>query len=100
MIEPVKCTNVLIEYVTLNDYPFWCVHPTFCTNVTIRGLKIISHNSNNDGIDPDSCTDVLVEDCYLDQSDDCMAIKAGRDQDAWRIRQTVPEYSGTQHDHF
>jgi len=84
MIEPFGCTNVLIEGVTLNDYPFWCVHPTFCRNVTIRKLKIESHNSNNDGIDPDSSKDVLIEDCYLDQSDDCIAIKAGRDQDAWR----------------
>jgi len=85
MIEPFECTNVLIEGVTLNDYPFWCVHPTFCTNVTIRKLRIESHNSNNDGIDPDSSKDVLIEDCYLDQSDDCIAIKAGRDQDAWRV---------------
>ncbi len=85
MIEPFECKNVLIEGVTLNDYPFWCVHPTFCTNVTIRKLRIESHNSNNDGINPDSSKDVLIEDCYLDQSDDCLAIKAGRDQDAWRI---------------
>ncbi len=84
MIEPFECKNVLIEGVTLNDYPFWCVHPTFCTNVTIRKLRIESHNSNNDGIDPDSCTDVLIEDCWLDQSDDCLAIKAGRDNSAWR----------------
>ena len=82
--EPFECTNVLIEDVTILDYPFWCVHPTFCTNVTIRGLVIDSHNSNNDGLDPDSCTDVLMEDCWLDQSDDCVAIKAGRDNSAWR----------------
>jgi polygalacturonase len=84
MIEPFECRNVLIEGVTLNDYPFWCVHPVFCTNVTIRKLRIESHNSNNDGIDPDSSKDVLIEDCYLDQSDDCLAIKAGRDNSAWR----------------
>jgi len=84
MIEPFECKNVLIEGVTLNDYPFWCVHPTFCTNVTIRNLTIDSHNSNNDGLDPDSCKDVLIESCYLDQSDDSLAIKAGRDRDAWR----------------
>ena len=82
--EPFECTNVLIEDVTLLDYPFWCVHPTFCTNVTIRRLVIDSHNSNNDGLDPDSCRDVLLEDCWLDQSDDCLAIKAGRDNSAWR----------------
>ncbi|MHC4679666.1 MAG: glycoside hydrolase family 28 protein [Planctomycetota bacterium] len=84
MFEPFECTNVLIEGVTLKDYPFWCVHPTFCTNVTIRKLVIDSHNSNNDGIDPDSSTDVLIEDCWLDQSDDPLAIKAGRDNSAWR----------------
>ncbi|MCH9022381.1 MAG: glycoside hydrolase family 28 protein [Planctomycetes bacterium] len=82
--EPFECTNVLIENVTILDYPFWCVHPTFCTNVTIRGLVIDSHNNNNDGIDPDSCRDVLIEDCFLDQSDDCLAIKAGRDNSSWR----------------
>jgi len=82
--EPFECRNVLIEDVTILDYPFWCVHPTYCTNVTIRRLVIDSHNSNNDGLDPDSCADVLMEDCFLDQSDDCLAIKAGRDNSAWR----------------
>jgi len=82
--EPFECTNVLIEDVTILDYPFWCVHPVYCTNVTIRRLVLDSHNSNNDGLDPDSCTDVLMEDCFLDQSDDCLAIKAGRDNSAWR----------------
>jgi len=82
--ESFECKNVLIEDVTILDYPFWCVHPTFCTNVTIRRLVVDSHNSNNDGLDPDSCTDVLMEDCRLDQSDDCVAIKAGRDNSAWR----------------
>jgi len=103
MIEPFECKNVLIEGVTLNDYPFWCVHPVFCTNVTIRKLRIESHNSNNDGLDPDSCTDVLMEDCFLDQSDDCLAIKAGRDNSAWRagkpcqnivVRKMPPNFDG------
>ncbi|MFQ6008859.1 MAG: glycoside hydrolase family 28 protein [Candidatus Zixiibacteriota bacterium] len=85
MIEPYECENVLIEDVKIVDYPFWCVHPTFCTNVTVRKLRLDSHNSNNDGINPDSSTDVLIEDCWLDQSDDAIAIKAGRDQDAWRV---------------
>ncbi|MBW8035182.1 MAG: glycoside hydrolase family 28 protein [Planctomycetes bacterium] len=82
--EPFECTNVLIEDVTINDYPFWCIHPVMCTNVTIRRLYIDSHNSNNDGLDPDSSKDVLIEDCWLDQSDDGLAIKAGRDNSAWR----------------
>jgi hypothetical protein len=35
-------------------------------------------------IDPDSCTDVVIEDCYFHAGDGGIAIKAGRDQDAWR----------------
>ena len=85
MIEPYECENVLIEGVTIVDYPFWCIHPTFSKNVTVRKVRLDSHNSNNDGINPDSSTDVLIEDCWLDQSDDAIAIKAGRDQDAWKI---------------
>lgn len=84
LIEPFECKNVLIEGVTLRDSPFWVVHPIFCTNVTVRGVKVDSLALNNDGCDPDSCTDVLIEDCTFHTGDDGIAIKAGRDADAWR----------------
>ncbi len=83
LIEFYECENVLIEGVTLKSSPFWTVHPVFCTNVTIRGLNIQAGTTNDDGIDPDSCTDVLIEDCTVNTHDDAISIKAGRDQDAW-----------------
>jgi polygalacturonase len=83
LVEFYECENVLIEGVTLKSSPFWTVHPVFCTNVTIRGLDIRAGTTNDDGIDPDSCTDVLIEDCTINTHDDAIAIKAGRDQDAW-----------------
>lgn len=84
-IEPVRCRNVLIAGVTVVDSPMWEVHPLYCTNVTVRGIKISSHGKNNDGCDPDSCTDVLIKDCVFDTGDDCIAIKAGRDHDGRRV---------------
>jgi polygalacturonase len=42
---------VLIEGVTLVDSPFWVVHPTFCSNVIVRGVTVISPHINNDGVD-------------------------------------------------
>ena len=84
MIQPYECRNVLIQGVTFKDSPFWVVHPTFCTNVIVRGVTVDSLTINNDGCDPDSCADVLIEDCYFHTGDDGIAIKAGRDQDAWR----------------
>lgn len=87
MIEPFGCKNVLIEGVTIHDSPYWVIHPLFCDNVTVRGVTIDSWNRNNDGCDPEYTTNVLIEDCVFNTGDDAIAIKAGRDQDAWRIGQ-------------
>ncbi|HEX8369387.1 MAG TPA: glycoside hydrolase family 28 protein [Pyrinomonadaceae bacterium] len=84
-IQPYKCKNVLIEGVKIIDSPMWEVHPVLCENVTIRSLHISSHGPNNDGCDPESCKDVLIEDCFFDTGDDCIAIKAGRNEDGRRI---------------
>lgn len=85
MIQFVECTNVLIEGVTVRDSTFWIVHPVLCRNVTARGLRLESMNGNNDGVDPDSSADVLIEDCVFDTGDDAVAIKSGRDQDGWKV---------------
>lgn len=87
MIEPFGCKNVLIEDITILDSPYWVIHPTFCDNVTVRGVTINSYNLNNDGCDPEYTTNVLIENCTFRCGDDAVAIKAGRDQDAWRIGQ-------------
>ena len=86
-IEPFGCKNVLIEGITILDSPWWCIHPLFCDNVTVRGVTIESGNPNNDGCDPEYSTNVLIENCRFNTRDDAIAIKAGRDQDAWRIGQ-------------
>jgi polygalacturonase len=84
-IQPYKCKNVLIEGVKIVDSPMWEVHPVLCENVTIRNLHIATHGPNNDGCDPESCRDVLIEDCFFDTGDDCIAIKSGRNNDGRRI---------------
>ncbi len=82
-IEFIYCENILIEDVTIRNTPFWTIHPVFSKNVTIRGLNIEKGTTNDDGIDPDGCTDVLIENCTIDTEDDAISVKAGRDQDAW-----------------
>jgi polygalacturonase len=63
----------------------WEVHPVLCTNVTVRNLRIETTGPNNDGCDPESCRDVLIEGCLFDTGDDCIAIKSGRNADGRRI---------------
>ena len=63
------------------------IHPIFCNNVIVRDVTVDSHNRNNDGCDPESCSNVLIEGCTFSTGDDAIAIKSGRDNDAWRIGQ-------------
>lgn len=84
-IQPYRCTNVLIEGVTIRNSPMWEIHPALCRNVTVRDVKISSHGPNNDGCDPESCSDVLIYKCEFDTGDDCIAIKSGRNRDGRRV---------------
>jgi unsaturated rhamnogalacturonyl hydrolase len=80
-----RCENVLIAGVKIRRSPMWEIHPLLCTNVTVRGVDIFSHGANNDGCDPESCRDVLIEKCIFDTGDDCIAIKSGRNNDGRRV---------------
>jgi unsaturated rhamnogalacturonyl hydrolase len=84
-IQPYRCRNILIEGVSIVRSPMWEIHPVLSSNVTVRGVKINSHGPNNDGCDPESSRDVLIEDCVFDTGDDCIAIKSGRNNDGRRL---------------
>jgi polygalacturonase len=85
MIEPVKCSNILIEGVTIINGPFWHIHPVLSQNIIVRNVRVDGSGPNNDGCDPESCKDVLIEGCYFNTGDDCIAIKSGRNNDARRV---------------
>jgi len=67
----------------------WELHPVLCRNVIVRGVKINSHGPNNDGCDPESCRDVLIEKCTFDTGDDCIALKSGRNDDGRRLHTPI-----------
>jgi len=81
LIQFVNSKNILIEDVKIEDSPFWCVHILKSKSVTLRGLKYDAHNKNNDGIDIEHSSDVLIENIDFNNADDNIAIKAGRDDD-------------------
>jgi polygalacturonase len=84
-IQPYRSRNVLIEGVTVVNSPMWEIHPVLCQNVIVRNVSIRSHGPNNDGCDPESCRDVLIEGCTFDTGDDCIALKSGRNEDGRRL---------------
>jgi len=84
-VQPYRCTNVLIEGVTITNSPMYELHPVLSKNVTVRQVTVVSHGPNNDGCDPESCADVLIDRCVFDTGDDCIAIKSGRNADGRRV---------------
>ena len=86
----VSCANILLEGFTIGSGPSWTIHPIYCVNTTIRGVHVLTDGPNNDGIDPDSCRDMLIENCTFDTGDDCVVLKSGYNEDGWRVgRPTV-----------
>lgn len=87
LINFYKCKNVMMDGLKVLNSPFWVIHPLMCENVIMRNLHIISHGPNSDGCDPESSKNVLIENCFFDTGDDCIAIKSGRNGDGrrWNI---------------
>eukprot|EP00268_Persea_americana_P026792 TRINITY_DN2629_c0_g1_i6.p1 TRINITY_DN2629_c0_g1~~TRINITY_DN2629_c0_g1_i6.p1 ORF type:complete len:582 (-),score=60.27 TRINITY_DN2629_c0_g1_i6:161-1666(-) len=83
LVQIMWSSDIHISNITLRNSPFWTLHPYDCTNVTISNVTILAPlygAPNTDGIDPDSCVNMVVENCYIRVGDDGIAIKSGWDQ--------------------
>ena len=81
MINLNQCEGILIEDITLLRSPFWVIHPLLSKDITVKGVHINNDGPNGDGCDPESCDRVLIENCFFNTGDDCIAIKSGRNND-------------------
>ena len=85
-----KASNVKVEGLTLKEPGFWTLHICYSTNVIVDGLTIRANldekvGPSSDGVDIDSSSNVLVQNCDIDCNDDNFCLKAGRDSDGLRV---------------
>lgn len=82
-IQPVLCKNFKVRNITIVNSPCWTIHPMCCENVLIDGVSIINpyDSPNTDGINPESCKNVRISNCFVDVGDDCITIKSGTEED-------------------
>jgi polygalacturonase len=85
LIELANGTNVVLDGFSTQYQQLWSIHLVLCQNLTVRNLTIRSINFNGDGIDVDSCQDVLIEHCNIDTGDDAISLKSGRGMEAVRL---------------
>lgn len=84
LIQLYDCKNITLEGVKIINSPFWCIHLLSSENIICRALRYDAKLINNDGIDPESSRNILIEDVTFDNGDDNVAIKSGRDNDGWK----------------
>ncbi len=83
-----NCSNVTMHGITVQNSPSWTIHPYFSKHLKFIDVKILNpaNSHNTDGLDPESCQDVLVLGTYISVGDDCIAIKSGKIYQARRTR--------------
>jgi len=77
-----NCKKILLEGVTFQNSPAWNLHPLLCQDLTLRNLQVKNpwFAQNGDGVDIESCKNVLIEGSTFDVGDDGICIKSGRDE--------------------
>jgi hypothetical protein len=82
-------SDVQLKGLTFVNAGFWTVQLLYSTHVTVDSVVIRNnedgHGPSTDGIDIDSSTWVLVQNCDIDCNDDDFCLKAGRDWDGLRV---------------
>lgn len=77
MIRLIRCRDIVVKDVTLQNSPMWVQHYLACDDVRISGITVRSRvNANNDGIDIDCCQRVIISDCFVDSGDDAIVLKS------------------------
>lgn len=79
MIEFMYSAHILVQDLTLQNSAFWTVHPYASSEIVVQRVRILApgYGANTDGVDPDSCSNVVIQDCYFSLGDDGIAIKSG-----------------------
>ncbi|CAL9059327.1 probable polygalacturonase [Musa acuminata AAA Group] len=82
LLEFKNSRDVIISNVVFQNSPFWNIHPVYCSNVVIKYVTVLApyDSPNTDGIDPDSSSNVCIEDAHIATGDDLVAIKSGWDE--------------------
>jgi polygalacturonase len=86
MVNFIECKNILLEGVTFENSPSWNIHPLMCENVIINHITVRNppYAQNGDGLDLESCINVIIVNSAFDVGDDGICIKSGKDEDGRR----------------
>ena len=95
-IRMMESKNILIEGIHMIGAPFWSVHLLYSQNAVIRDVTLETFpGAFTGGIYIDSSRDVRISGCYLDNGDDAITLKAGKDADGLRVNRPTENVTVT-----
>ena len=82
LLHFVDCKNILLEGVTFENSPAWNLHPMCCENLILNNVNVRNpwYSQNGDGVDVESCKNVVIARCSFDVGDDAICMKSGKDK--------------------
>lgn len=77
------CKKVLLDGPSFQNSPAWNLHVLLCEDLSVNDVHVRNpwNAANGDGIDVESCRNVLLENSTFDAGDDGICVKSGRDED-------------------
>ena len=80
-----RCRGVRLDGVRIRQSPYWVIHFYLSDDVVVRNVDLFAYGCNNDALDIEMTSNVIVEDCTFFSGDDGICVKAGRNADGWRL---------------
>lgn len=88
LLEFTNCRNVTVENCFTSQSGMWSIHPVYCEHVIFKNVVV---HSGADGIDVDSCRDVVIDGCTFETGDDCISLKSGRGEEGYTINRPTED---------
>ncbi|WP_025764476.1 glycoside hydrolase family 28 protein [Dyadobacter tibetensis] len=83
MVSIQNAKRVKFDGPVFQNSPAWCLHPFMIEDLIVRNITVRNpwYSQNGDGLDVESCKNVIIENSSFDVGDDAICIKSGKDQD-------------------
>nr|WP_294782595.1 glycoside hydrolase family 28 protein [uncultured Flavobacterium sp.] len=75
--------RVMFDGPVFQNSPAWNIHPLLIEDLIVRNITVRNpwFSQNGDGLDVESCKNVIIENSSFDVGDDAICIKSGKDKD-------------------
>jgi polygalacturonase len=88
LLEFTNCKNIRVEDCFTSQNDMWSIHPTYCENIAFKNVTV---HGGADGIDVDSCKQVVIDGCDFATADDCISLKSGRGAEGYAINRPTED---------